>query len=112
MPVLNLKEMQGNPVLIGEVDYVHPEDETDQVLIKIYLAAPKFTSKFSSEFAAQGDDFKKILASYVSQFDRAALAEKVRKDGGLNIQLNEQKCELKHKEHFYLDAREMLQNRK
>lgn len=112
MPVLNLNEKQGSPVLIGEVDYVHPEDEADQVFIKIYLAAPKFTGAFESQFAAQGNDFSKILASYVAQFDRATLAEKVRKEGGLSVQLNEVKCDLKHKEHFFLDARDMLQNRK
>lgn len=112
MPVLQLSEKQGTPVVIGNVDFEHPDDESDKVMVQICLAAPKFTSKFESEFASHGSEFVKNLVSYVGQFNRKALAEKVLKDGGLTVVLNEVKCELKHKEHFYMDARDMLQNRK
>jgi len=73
MPFLHAKEMQGTPVLIGETEFTHPEDETDQVTIKIYLAAPKFTAKFENDFSQHGAAFVSDLKNYVCQFDRKAL---------------------------------------
>jgi len=108
MPVLNLKELQGTPVLIGETEFVHPDDEADQVNLKIYLAAPKFTAKFETDFEKHGANFMKDVRSYVSQFDRKILAEKAVKEGGVSFSLNDVKVDLKHKVHFFVDARDMM----
>lgn len=108
MPFLNLSELQGAPVFIGETEFINPDNEKDQVQVKIYLAAPKFTAKMESEFASHGASFVKDLKSYVNQFDRKVLATMVRDTKGVSVVLNGVKCDLKHKEHFFLDARDML----
>lgn len=108
MPFLNLNELQGSPVFIGETEFVNPDDEKDSVDLKIYLAAPKFTSKVQNDFGSNGDAFIKDLKSYVNQFDRKVLAEKVQADKGISVVLNGVKCELKHGEHFWIDARDMM----
>jgi isoleucyl-tRNA synthetase len=109
MPFLAMIEKQGDQVFIGETEFVNPDDEKDQVKIKIYLAAPKFTAKVSEDFAKHGPTFVHDLQNYVLQHDRKSLANLVRDNKGtLSVVLNGVKVTLEHKVHFYLDARDML----
>jgi len=68
------------------------------------LAAPKFTTKVDQDFGKNAD----LLKSYVQQFNRKALVEKVQKEGGVKVNVDNTECLLKHKEHFFIDARDML----
>lgn len=65
MPFINIKELQPNQVLIGVTEFVNPDDETDSVQLKIYLAAPKFTAKLIEDFGHHGGSFVNDLKSYV-----------------------------------------------
>jgi len=108
MPFLNINNLQGSPVFIGETEFVNPDDEKDSIDLKIYLAAPKFTAQVQNDFGSHGDTFIKDLKSYVNQFDRKVLAGMVQADKGVSIVLNGVKCDLKHKDHFFVDARDMM----
>jgi hypothetical protein len=105
MPVLPLSSLQGKPVLIGNVEYAHPEDEQDIVDVKIVLATPKVTAAFNAEFEKHGATFAADVHSYLCQFDRKALTEKAQK-GGVSFVLNNVKVDLKHKVHFFVDAKD------
>lgn len=70
MPVLALSEIQGEPVLIGNTEFVHPEDDSDVVDVKIVLAAPKLTPAFERDFGSHGTKFAADVRNYVSQFER------------------------------------------
>jgi hypothetical protein len=105
MPFLDHKEQQGKQQLVGETEFVHPEDEDDQVQLKIFLAAPKMTAKFQQDFGADAE----VLQSYLFQFDRKALRAQA---NGITVDLNGKVHTLKHKEHFYFDARDMMAHAK
>lgn len=111
MPVLHGKELQGKPVFIGETEFVHPEDEEDQVVLKIYLSSPKFTAKIHDDYGQHGEAFVNDLLSYLAQFDKKVLGD-MAKRGGVFFKFNDVKVTLKHKVHFYVDAREMMSDRK
>ena len=109
MPFLNIKELQANQVFIGETEFTNPDDENDKVKLRIYLAAPKFTSKLDEDFSQHGPTFVNDLKSYVSQFDRKSLSNMVNANQGrVQVVLNGVKLVLEHKVHFYLDARDKL----
>lgn len=109
MPFLSQKEKQGDQVFIGETEFVNPDDEKDMIKINIYLAAPKFTAKVAEDFAKHGATFVNDLQNYVLQHDRKVLANLVKDNKGtLSVVLNGVKVVLKHKKHFYLDARDKL----
>ena len=48
------------------------------------------------------------LKSAINSYDRKSLAELVNKHGGVSLTLDGVKCELKHKLHFHIDARDMM----
>lgn len=109
MPVLKMPNggISGQ-VHIGTTEFVNPDNEKDHVAINIYLAGPKFNvARMEEEFAAHGPNFVKDLRSYFSHFDRASLAALVKSsNGAVSVSLDGKKVTLKHKEHFWLDARE------
>lgn len=107
MPFLAQAELQGKPVMIGETEFVHPEDEADQVYLSIYLAAPKFTPAFEKAYNQHGATFLDAARSYVAQFDRKTLESKVQKANGcLSFKLNDVDVNLKHREHFFFDDKD------
>jgi len=108
MPFINISELQANQVKIGETEFVNPDDEKDTVKLHIYLAAPKFTAKLVEDFTSHGPNFVNDIRSYIIQHERKALAETVKANGGLTFTLNGVKVVLKHKVHFYLDARDKM----
>ena len=84
MPVLPISQMEGSPVLIGNTEFAHPEDESDVVDVKIVLASPKLTAAFEAEFGKHGAKFVADVRNYLGQFDRKVLQEKA-KSGGVNF---------------------------
>ena len=65
---MNESEFSGNQVFIGETEFVNPDDESDKVKLKIYLASPKFTAKLTEDFNQHGPTFVKDLQNYLQQF--------------------------------------------
>ena len=94
-------------MLIGNTEFVHPEDDSDVVDVKIVLAAPKLTPAFEKDFGSHGANFAANVRNYLSQFERKVFLEKA-KTGSVTFTLNGIPVTLKHKVHFFVDAREML----
>jgi hypothetical protein len=96
-------------VFIGETEFVDTENEANSVALYIYLAGPKFNQeKLVSDFSSHGPTFVESLKSFVTQHDRHSLARLTKEGSGLTFVLDGVKVELKHKEHFFLDARDMM----
>lgn len=111
MPFLHLKAQEGKQVLIGETDFVHPDDESDQVFIKIYLAAPKFTPAMDKDFSEKYENFPEsvCIKDYIRQLDRDVLKKAVQEKGGITVNLRGGASRfIEHKKHFFMDARDML----
>lgn len=109
MPFLKHDGVCSRQVFIGETEFIDEKDETNQVKLYIYLAGPKFNEeKMAADFSSNGPTFVQNLKSYVEQHDRASLAQQTQQNGRLSLVLDGVKVELKHKEHFFVDAREKM----
>jgi len=108
MPFLHHSEFQGSPVLIGETEFVHPKNNKEEVVMKIFLASPKFdNAKMEADFGTHGPDFIQNVKNYVNNFTPAAFEEKVKaNDGLLKVTLDKVPVTLKHREHFFFNARD------
>lgn len=114
MPFLNhtLLAQDHTGVFIGETEFVNTESKTkDEVKIYIYLASPKFNDAKLSEdfgkFSENGLNFVKEIKNYVNVFDRHTLRKMVESNSGeLPLKLNSKSISLKHREHFFFDARD------
>ena len=42
MPLLELSELKGNPVFVGETEFLDPDNESEHVKLFIYMAKPVF----------------------------------------------------------------------
>merc|ERR1711957_740019 len=94
----------GSPVLIGETEFVHPKNNKEEVVMKIFLASPKFVNaKMEADFGTHGPDFIQNVKNYTP----AAFEEKVKaNDGLLKVTLDKVPVTLKHREHFFFNARD------
>lgn len=108
MPFLPQEEFQGAPKFVGEDNFVLPDNEKEEVMMKIYLACPKLhDEKIDADFAEHGPEFIAELKKKVLVDDVLALQNAVdSNNGSLTLTLNEKEITLKHKEHFFLSARE------
>lgn len=106
MPFLNIDELQGTPVLIGRTEFVHPDNEEEQVNLDIYLAGPKFDNgALDKDFGSISPDFVQNLKNYVHSFP--SLEEKVAANKGqLKLTLCGHTVTLEHRKHFFTSAKD------
>jgi hypothetical protein len=111
MPFLHQDEFQGSPVLIGETEFVHPENNKEEVIMKIFLASPKFVdAQMQADFGTHGPEFIQNIKNYVNNFTLATFEQKVNANKGqLNITLDKVPVTLKHREHFFFSAKDRQQ---
>jgi len=105
---LPAEELQGAPKFVGETEFVMQENDKEEVCMKVYLAAPKLLDqKLEAEFAEHGPEFIAELKKKVLVDDVNALQDAVdNNNGNLVLTLLDKEVTLKHKEHFFLSARE------
>lgn len=110
MPFAHHCEYQPHAVKIGDTMFEMPDDPSERVNIFIYLAAPKFNSeKMTADFSSP--EVVRDLKSVILQYSRQTLEKLVLAgNGNVQVTLNGQAFTLKHKEHFFIDARDKMSN--
>jgi hypothetical protein len=107
MPFLPIAEKQGDQKFVGETEFANPDDELDQVRLKIFFAAPKVTSKIELDFESQGKTVVEDLKNHIMQHDRRELQNLVHDNKGvIDLDINGVKVQLHHRVHFYIDGRD------
>lgn len=93
--------------MIGSTDFVHPELAEEQVKLWVYLTSAKFNdANLTRDFANYEGNMIQDIKNYITAFSREGLKQLVEKNQSVALTLNGQKITLKHREHFYLDAKD------
>jgi len=101
---------QSHAIHIGDTEFIMPENESEHVKISICLATPNFVDSALTAFV-DGTTTAADIKSFVLQHDSTTLANLVAANGGLKFKLNGKEINLKHKEHFFFNANDLLANK-
>lgn len=108
MPFQPAECMQKQSCPIGETQYENPDKEGDIVHLLICKPAVIMeTEALAKSFGGDGSVNIDSIAQVVSSFSQKTLAQMVTSNGGtLKLQLDNKEIVLKHKTHFYLNAKD------
>jgi hypothetical protein len=108
MPFQSAEFMQKQSCPIGEAQYENPDKEGDVVhLLVCKPAVIMETEELKKTFGGDASVNIDSIAQVVSSFSQKSLAEMVSSNGGtLKLHLDGKEIVLKHKTHFYLNARD------
>lgn len=104
MPFLAATCMPANAVLIDKTDYENPDDASDS--LTLYITKP--TVQLDETEVAKLEGVKVAsLRSYLGSFSSEALKKTVLANNGvLTISLDDKEYQLRHKTHFFFDAKD------
>lgn len=111
MPFQPCANMPAGAVLIGTTEYESPENKEDVVTLYICRAQVHVIDDEVSKLLQDGPTTLGTVHSYLNSFDSEELLKEVTSNGGsLKINLDKKDFELKHKVHFFLNAKERWYN--
>ena len=107
MPFVPAEFMQKQAALIGETHFANPEDEGDVVTLYVCKPAASFVAaEVQKSFGGDASLNLESLATVVNNFSQAGLQQMVSANGTLKVTLDGKEVALKHKQHFYVNAKE------
>lgn len=107
MPFAPAEFMQKQAALIGETHFANPEDENDVVTLYVCKPAASFVAEeVQKSFGGDASVNVDSLASVVNNFSQASLQQMVSANDTLKVTLDGKEVTLKHKQHFFVNAKE------
>jgi len=110
MPFMPSASMHSHHVVIAETNYQNPNDESDEITLFICKEAVHLNEEaIKKAYPTNGEELNiNTLRALFGSFSQQSLRAKVEKDGGVfHTTLDNKKVELKHKEHFFFNAKDM-----